>query len=289
MRLATSVTAKEGPTTTREQRSEARSGMLTLAGELKNIAKRHRSDRAIMNRNVFPIAILAGGLARRLGPLSKLLPKALVDVNGEPFIAHQLRLLHANRITRAIICAGYLGEMIQEYVGDGGRFGLRVEFSFDGSRLLGTAGAIKKALPWLGEAFFVLYGDTYLPCDYRAVQGKFEESGRLALMTVFRNDNRWDRSNIEFADGRVVAYDKQNLTPRMRHIDYGLGVFRQAAFSTVPAEQPCDLATLYQDLLRQGDLAAYEVHQRFYEIGSLEGLEETRRYLKTRSLSLNNS
>lgn len=232
---------------------------------------------------MFPVAVLAGGLATRLQPLAQVVPKAMLDVNGEPFIAHQLRLLRANGIVRVILCASHLGEMIQDYVGDGARFGLQVTFSFDGPRLLGTGGAVKKALPLLGKSFFVLYGDTYLPCDYRAIQAEFEQSGRLALMTVFRNDDRWDRSNVEFTKGRIVAYDKQNRTPQMRHIDYGLGVFRQAAFSTVPAEQPCDLATLYQDLLRQGELAAYEVHQRFYEIGSLEGLEETRRRLKTRS------
>ncbi len=228
---------------------------------------------------MLPVAILAGGVATRLRPLTETIPKALIDVNGEPFIAHQLRLLRANGIERVIVCAGYLGEMIRECVGNGVRFGLQVGFSFDGSRLLGTGGAIKKALPLLGEAFFVLYGDSYLPCDYRAAQIEFERSGSLALMTVFRNDGRWDRSNIEFVNGRVGAYDKRHHTPRMHHIDYGLGVFRQSAFEIVPDGQPYDLATLYQCLLTQGELVAYETSQRFYEIGSLEGLEETRRYL----------
>lgn len=228
---------------------------------------------------MLPVAILAGGVATRLRPLTETIPKALVDVNGEPFVAYQLRLLRANGIERVIVCAGYLGEMIQEYVGNGVRFGLQVEFSFDGPRLLGTGGAIKKALPLLGEAFFVLYGDSYLPCDYRAAQIEFEKSGSLALMTVFRNDGRWDRSNVEFANGRVSAYDKRHYTPRMHHIDYGLGVFKQSAFKIVPGDQPYDLAALYQYLLTQGELVAYETSRRFYEIGSLEGLEETRRYL----------
>ncbi len=228
---------------------------------------------------MFPLAILAGGLAARLQPLTKTAPKALMDVNGEPFIAHQLRLLHASGIEQVVVCAGYLGEMIQDYVRDGARFGLQVEFSFDGPRLLGTAGAIKKALPLLGEAFFVLYGDAYLPCDYRAVQAEFERRGTLALMTIFRNDNRWDPSNVEFVNEQIFAYDKRSQTARMHHIDYGLGVFDQAAFAIVPGDQPYDLATVYQYLLRQGELAAYEVRQRFYEIGSYEGLEELRCYL----------
>ena len=235
-----------------------------------------------MSTGIFPVTILAGGLARRLQPVTETIPKALVDVNGEPFIAHQLRLLHTNGVDRVIICAGYLGKMIQDCVGDGGRFGLQVEFSFDGPRLLGTGGAIKQALPLLGEGFFVLYGDTYLSCDYRAVQTEFKRSGRLALMTVFRNENRWDRSNVECVNGRILAYDKEKRTPRMQHIDYGLGVFNRSAFEIVPRDQPYDLATLYHSLLMQGQLAAYEVDQRFYEIGTFEGLEETRRHLAVR-------
>jgi NDP-sugar pyrophosphorylase family protein len=225
-----------------------------------------------MSRELLPVAILAGGLATRLHPLTRILPKALVDVNGVPFIAHQLRLLQASGIERAVVCAGYLGEMIQAFVGAGTRFGLRVEFSFDGPRL-----------PLLEETFFVLYGDSYLPCDYRAVHTAFEKSGKLALMAVFRNGGRWDRSNVQFVDGCILAYDKQHPTERMHHIDYGLGVFHRSAFEMVPDDQPFDLATLYRDLLTRGHLAAHEVEQRFYEIGSLAGLEETRRYLATQA------
>ncbi len=232
-----------------------------------------------MSRKLLPVAILAGGLATRLHPLTRILPKALVDVNGEPFIAHQLRLLRASGIERVVVCAGYLGEMIQAFVGAGTRFGLRVEFSFDGPRLLGTAGAVKRALPLLEETFFVLYGDAYLPCDYRAVHMAFDKSGKPALMTVFRNGGRWDRSNVQFVDGNILAYDKQHPTERMHHIDYGLGVFHRSAFEMVPDDQPFDLATLYRALLSRDHLAAHEVEQRFYEIGSLVGLEEARRYL----------
>lgn len=228
---------------------------------------------------MFPVVILAGGLASRLRPLTETIPKALVDVNGEPFLAHQLRLLRANGIERVIICAGHLGELIQEYAGDGSRFGLRVECVFDGPRLLGTAGAIRRALPMLGRAFFVLYGDSYLPCDYRAVQTAFVQSGKPALMTVFHNQGRWDTSNVEYVDGHIVAYDKRQPTPCMHHIDYGLGILTSAAFALVPEDQPYDLAVLYQALLKHGQLAAYEVSQRFYEIGSFAGLEELRLYL----------
>jgi N-acetyl-alpha-D-muramate 1-phosphate uridylyltransferase len=153
---------------------------------------------------MLPVAILAGGLATRLRPGTERIPKALIEINGEPFVAHQLRLLSRNRIDRAVLCLGYRGDQIQEYVGDGAGFGLRLEYSYDGPQLLGTAGALRKALPLLGEAFFVLYGDSYLPCDYGSVQEAFLESGKLGLMTIFRNEEKPNhdahiRMRMEFA------------------------------------------------------------------------------------------
>ena len=230
---------------------------------------------------MYPVAILAGGLATRLRPVTETIPKALVDVAGAPFIAHQLRLLRSQGVGWVVVCAGYIGELIKDFVGDGSAFGLDVVFEFDGPRLLGTAGALRKALPLLGEAFFVLYGDSYLPCDYAAVQDAFERSGKSALMTVYRNENSWDRSNVVFLDGAIHVYDKSQQTPAMHHIDYGLGVLSERAFASVSADEPYDLARLYQDLLRRDDLAACEVGERFYEIGSFEGLEELRSLLST--------
>jgi len=221
---------------------------------------------------MLPIAILAGGLATRLRPITETIPKTLVDIAGEPFLAHQLRLLRSAGYQRVVMCVGYLGEMVREYAGDGSAFGLRVDYSFDGPRLLGTAGAIVRAMPLLGDRFSVIYGDSYLPCDYAAAERAFAESGRLGLMTVYRNEGQWDSSNVEFDGARVVRYDKANRTPSMRHIDYGLGVFTREAFAGVAADQPHDLAAVYQDLVRRGELAAWESPDRFYEIGSIEGI-----------------
>ena len=231
----------------------------------------------------YPVAILAGGLATRLKPVTEKIPKSLLDIGGEPFIAHQLRLLRANGFEHVVICAGYLGEKLQAYVGDGQTFGIRVEFSFDYPDLLGTAGAIKKALPLLGDAFFTLYGDSYLPCDYGEVQRSFALSGQPALMTVFRNDGQWDKSNVEFEHGRIKRYDKRQQLPGMHWIDYGLGVFRRTAFEPVPDGKPYDLALLYQHLLQQNQLAGFEVNERFYEIGSFAGIEEMRRLIAQQS------
>jgi NDP-sugar pyrophosphorylase family protein len=232
-------------------------------------------------------AILAGGLATRLRPITETVPKSLLEVNGEPFAVHQLRLLRANGIRRAVFCVGHLGEMIQRSIGDGAALGLQVDYSFDGPALLGTAGAIRNALPRLGDPFFVVYGDSYLPCDYLAIARKFEASslrsgGALGMMTVFRNEGKWDTSNVEFEAGEIVAYSKTNRTPRMRYIDYGLGVFRAEAFRGLPAGKACDLAELYGDLLQKRQLAAFEVSQRFYEIGSPAGLQETAEFLAAR-------
>ena len=225
-----------------------------------------------------PVAILAGGLATRLRPITERIPKSLVDVAGRPFAAHQLELLRRNGITDVVFLVGHLGEMVRDALGDGAQWGVRLSYVFDGPAQLGTGGAIRRALPALGDPFFVLYGDSYLECDYAAIERAFLASGRSALMTVCQNDDRWDRSNVLFRDGGIVAYDKKGTTPGMRHIDYGLGAFRQAAFARRPEGDAFDLAWLYRELLAEGDLAGYDVGGRFYEIGSPDGLEETRAY-----------
>lgn len=231
-------------------------------------------------RPPLPVAILAGGLATRLGALTQRVPKALLEINGEPFLAHQLRLLERQGIRRVVLCVGHLGESIREFAGAGERFGMELAYSFDGPSLRGTAGAIHQALPLLGDPFFVMYGDSYLPCDFSLVQSVFEDSGKQALMTVYPNSGRWDASNVEFAEGRIRRYDKRAPTGAMRYIDYGLGVFRQAVFEAMTADAVRDLAEVYQDLLARGELAACEVSQRFYEIGSVAGMEDLSRALR---------
>jgi len=228
---------------------------------------------------MLPVAILAGGLATRLRPITEKIPKALVDIEGEPFLAHQLRLLRSRGVTRAVLCLGYLGELVRDWLGDGERFGLAVDYSFDGDRLLGTGGALRRALALLGGPFFAMYGDSYLPCDFSAVEGAFSQAAKPALMTVFRNAGRWDTSNVEFRDGQIVAYSKRHLTPAMQYIDYGLGILTPALFDEIRAGA-FDLTEVYERLAQESRLAAFEVHERFYEVGSFAGLEAFREYLK---------
>lgn len=230
-----------------------------------------------------PVAILAGGLATRMRPLTEKVPKSMLEVAGEPFVAHQLRLLAGQGITRAVICAGFLAEQIMDFVGDGGKFGIEVRYVLDGPVLLGTGGAICKALPDLGAEFFVTYGDSYLLGDYAAVYRTFKQSGCPALMTVFRNQGAWDTSNAAF-DGTRVRYIKRAPTPDMAYIDWGLGVFRATAFSAYPADTKFDLAEIQESLSAQGQLAGFEATHRFYEIGSMEGLSAADALLRAQNL-----
>ena len=228
----------------------------------------------------WPVAILAGGLAQRLRPITETIPKALVTIAGAPFIAHQLRLLHFAGLRRIIICAGYLGEMIEAEIGGGASFDLRIDYSFDGPRLLGTGGALKQALPLLGRRFFVLYGDSYLPIDYRKAALAFACDDKQGLMTVYRNEGRWDASNVQFEAGQILRYDKKQRTPEMHHIDYGLGVLRAESLASWPDNEPFDLADVYRHLLSENQLSGHEVTDRFYEIGSPEGLAELDAFLR---------
>ncbi len=226
-----------------------------------------------------PVAILAGGLSTRLRPITETIPKALVDVAGKPFIARQLEYLRRQGITRVVLCLAHLGEQVEALVGDGAPFGFDVRYSWDGPRLLGTGGALKRALPLLGGQFFVFYGDSYLPIDFRAVEEGFFASGMPALMTVLRNDNRWDKSNVSFRDGVIIEYNKKAPGPEMAHIDYGLGVLSAPLLENA-ADGPLDLADIYHDLSVRGLLAGFEVFERFYEIGSHKGLAETIEYFE---------
>jgi N-acetyl-alpha-D-muramate 1-phosphate uridylyltransferase len=227
-----------------------------------------------------PVAILAGGLATRLHPMTETIPKALVEVAGKPFILRQLDYLRRQGVRRVVLCTGFLGEQIEAVVGDGSALELAVSYSQDWPNLMGTGGALKQALPLLDSSFLVLYGDSYLPVDFASVERVFLASGKPALMTVQRNADRWDKSNVLFRDGVIVEYNKQSPAPEMKHIDYGLGVLSASVLADEKTAGPLDLADIYHRLLLSGQLAGYEVYERFYEIGSHKGLAETADYFK---------
>jgi NDP-sugar pyrophosphorylase family protein len=235
-----------------------------------------------------PVAILAGGLATRLRPITEKIPKSLVPVAGRPFLSHQLEMLHARGLRHVVLCIGFLGEMIQHEFGNEA-FGVKLDYSFDGEKLLGTGGALKRALPKLGGEFFVLYGDSYLPLQYAPVAEFFHRSGKLGLMTVYRNEGKYDASNVVFRDGEIVFYDKKAKLPEMRHIDYGLSLFKSWVFAAYAADQVFDLAEVMGKLVREKQLAGYEVLERFYEMGSPTGLVELENLLKSKPARITNS
>lgn len=225
-----------------------------------------------------PVCILAGGLGTRLGDRVREVPKPLLEVAGRPFLEHQLKLLAAHGGERVVLCVGYLGELIERAIGERCE-GISIAYSYDGAGLDGTLGAIRRAQPLLGERFLVLYGDTYLRIDYRAVSEAWVASGLPAVMTVLRNENRWEPSNALLRDGRVERYEKANPLPQMRWIDYGLGGLTSQALA-VAGESESDLSDLYRRLAERGELMGFEAQERFYDIGSPAALAETDAFLE---------
>ena len=236
--------------------------------------------RAASTEAMFPVAILAGGLATRMHPVTQTIPKSLIEVAGRPFIEHQLELLRAEGVKQVVLCVGHLGEMIEAHVGDGSRFGLSVRYSFDGEKLLGTGGALRRALPHLGQDFFVLYGDSYLEIAYASVQAVYRERGKPALMTVFRNEGKWDTSNVLFDGTDVIRYDKRHPTADVKFIDYGLGVLNSDLLKAHNDDEAFDLSEIYAALAAEGRLAGFEATKRFYEIGNPSGLAVADGHLK---------
>ncbi len=232
--------------------------------------------------------ILAGGLGTRMRPWTETVPKTLLPVLGVPFASWQLKWLRRQGITDVLYCVAHMGEQVRFYVDDGSRWGMRVRYADEGPQLLGTAGALRSALNagLLPDRFLLLYGDSYLPINYRPVWDAFVHSDCPALMTVFRNDGQWESSNVAYEDNHLLIYDKtrrHELTPRMRHIDYGLSAMHRSVVEhLVPPEGPADLADVFHRLSMARRLAGYEVSERFFEVGSPQGLLDLERYLKTR-------
>jgi NDP-sugar pyrophosphorylase family protein len=225
-----------------------------------------------------PVCILAGGLGSRLGELVQDTPKPLLEVAGSPFLVHQLRLLASYGVTRVVLCVGYLGELVEERIG-ARSCGIEIAYSYDSPQLDGTLGAVRRAVPLLGERFLVLYGDTYLRIDYSDVARAWDASRKPALMTVLHNTGRWDVSNARVHDGLVVQYDKRAPTPSMEWIDYGLLGLTSGCLDLVATEAH-DLSDLQAALAGARMLLAYEATERFYEIGTPEALRETDAFLR---------
>ncbi|MBP1641178.1 MAG: Nucleotidyl transferase [Bacteroidetes bacterium] len=231
-----------------------------------------------------PIVVLAGGLATRIRPITEKIPKSLIDINGKPFVLHQLDLFTRNNIEHIHFCLGYLGQMVKEVIESHSyNKTIKITYSFDGERLLGTGGAIKKALPELPEFFFVTYGDSYLDIEYKSIETLFTKANPEGLMTIYKNDNLFDSSNATFLNNQIVQYSKTNKNNKMNYIDFGLGVLRKRAFQDYPHNFAFDLSEIYETLSLEKKLIGYESQKRFYEIGSFQGIKDLSQYLKTKN------
>ncbi|MFC1928308.1 nucleotidyltransferase family protein [Chloroflexota bacterium] len=227
------------------------------------------------------VAILTGGLATRLGDLAKDRPKSMVKVQERPFLQYQLELLKGGGITNVVLCIGYLGEQIKSEFGDGKKLGINIEYSFE-DKPLGTAGALKKARELLNDTFFTMYGDSYVFLDFNQIMCYFKSKNKLAIMTVYKNYDRYDRSNTAIKDNLVVKYSKKDRTRDMVHIDYGVSILRKETLEIIPEDQFYSLEELFPSLIERRELLGYEVNDRFYEIGSPQGLKEFDNYIKNR-------
>ena len=229
---------------------------------------------------MLPIAILAGGLAKRLHPITETIPKSLIPINGTPFISLQLKLLADSGYKVVVLCLGHKAELITDYLKEVDNYNLEIHFSFDGNAPLGTAGAISNALQKLGSKFAVLYGDSYLPVNYKAIEKAFLESSKPALMAVYRNSDNLDTSNIQFLDNQIVKYSKTEKKPEMHHIDYGIGYYTAELFEKLDLYKPTDLYEVLSNLVEESKIVGFEVFERFYEIGSFQGQIDLERFLR---------
>ena len=225
------------------------------------------------------VAILAGGLATRLGDLARNRPKSMVKVCGKPFLEYQLELLRRGGIKNIILCIGHIGEQIERQFGNGRKYGVNIKYSFE-DRLLGTAGALKKAEQLLDNIFFTMYGDSYLFLDFPAAMRYFKSQNKLALMTVYKNYDRYDRSNTVIEGNLVKKFSKKEKTEAMVYIEYGANIFKKEALEIIPEDQFYSLDNLFPTLIDKEELLAFEVRERFYEIGSLQGLKEFEDFIR---------
>lgn len=225
------------------------------------------------------VVILTGGLATRLGTLADIVPKSMILVKKKPFLQYQIELLKKNNLTEILLCIGYLGSQIKDYFGDGRSWGVRLNYSEEKERLLGTGGALKKAESLLEDEFFVMYGDSYLLLDYQEIVRYFHNFNNRGLMVVYKNHNKFDKSNLIVKNGLVKLYDKKGVNPEMVYIDEGISILRKEVLRGFPSSKPFALDEIFQRLIQEKELLAFQTNQRFYEIGSPQGLDDFKKLI----------
>ena len=225
------------------------------------------------------VVILVGGLATRLQSITEKIPKSMIRINEKPFLEYQIELLKKSGLVDILLCAGYLGSQIKDYFGDGKKFGVSLSYSEEKQELVGTGGALKKAENLLADEFFVMYGDSYLLLDYQEIAGYFHNFHKRGLMVVYKNYSRFDKSNVIIKDGIVKIYDKEDSSPEMVYIDEGISILKKEILGDFPSEKAFALDEVFQRLIRAKELLAFQTKQRFYEIGSGQGLHDFKKLI----------
>jgi MurNAc alpha-1-phosphate uridylyltransferase len=229
---------------------------------------------------MLPIAILAGGYATRIKPISDSIPKALLEFNHKPFLEWQLQLIEKNNGSLVVLCISHKSELIKAFIDGRPKSKLEIVLSYDGEQQLGTGGALIKAMEFLGNEFLVLYGDSYLPINFHEVSDYFQKSKKLGLMTVLRNTLNLESSNVVYDNGWVRRYDKKHHSADMNYVDFGLNAFRSNVFVNYTAGEYVDLSSIQSSLATRNELVGYEVNQRFYEVGSFQGIMDFKEFAK---------
>ena len=225
------------------------------------------------------IVVLCGGEATRLHPLTKKFPKSMIQIAGKPFLEHQIDLFKKNRIFDIVLCTGFLGEQIEEYFGDGGKFGVSIKYSRE-REPLDTGGALKNAKELLEDEFFIIYGDSYLLIDYQEVYNYFKKFDKMGLMTVYKNYGRLEPSKIILDGNFVKVFDKEHPNqPGMIYTEFGLNIFKKEVLDLVD-KKAFPIGDYFKKLIEKKELLAFETSQRFYEIGCPEGLETTKKIIE---------
>lgn len=233
------------------------------------------------------VVVLLGGLGTRLKDTAADTPKSMVDVHGRPFFHYQLHLMKQQGFRDFVFCVGYMGEAIEDYFADGSEYGVNIRYSYDGDGLLGTGGALRKALPLLDPDFVVIYGDSYMDTDYRELIYRYlaaKSRGKKALMSVYRNADKYDRSNVVFKNDELLEHDKWRHAPEMEYIDFGVSILNKSVVEAIPEGQELDLSDVYQQLVHDRLMSGCEVANRFYEIGRPDSLDEFRRFIHERAM-----
>lgn len=225
------------------------------------------------------VYVLAGGLGTRLGKLTKKTPKIMVKINSIPFIDYQLSHFYDNGITNIIYCLGHYQDQVCDYIESKKISKIKIQYAFETDQLLGTGGAIKNALHLAEDKFIVQYGDSFLPIKYADIYNHFIRSNKSALMTIYKNKHKHDRSNIYFNGKKIMDYEKlSNHNIKYEYIDYGCSLFKKKVFSDIK-EKEFDLSNVFKKLVHDDDLDHFTTMHRFYEIGSHSGIKEFQIYL----------